>query len=329
MPQQKWFILTGTAIRRTLFLVLVLTIISIAGAELQSASVPKLMPDLVVKISGPPTANAGDDIGPLIKVLARNIGTATAPGTTGTLDPSNGFMIDVVLSTDMTVPSGFATFSPNFSEDALMQGGRISNTTDLAPGASKLYATGGGIPADTPTGSYYVCARIDSGGKVAELNERNNVSCSRIRIRGSRKPDLVVRVRAPALAKSGSDIGPSVRLVAHNIGTGPAPGTTGVLDPSNGYMIDLVLSTDTNVPAGFATVSPNFSEDVLLQGGRTSKTIDLAPGALKAYPTGAGIPADTPTGIYQLCARIDPGSKVGESNEANNVMCVRIKVIHP
>jgi subtilase family serine protease len=94
-------------------------------------------------------------------------------------------------------------------------------------------------------------------------------------------------------------------------------------------MIDIVLSTDTNVPPGFATFSPNFSEDVLLLGARTSNTIDLAPGASKVYATGAGIPADTPTGNYQICARIDSGSKVAESNEANNVMCRAIKITHP
>jgi hypothetical protein len=128
---------------------------------------------------------------------------------------------------------------------------------------------------------------------------------------------------------SGANIGPLVKLVAYNIGTAPAAGTTGVMSPPNGYMIDLVLSTDTNVPPGFAVFSPNFSEDVLLLGARTSNTIDLAAGTNKHYATGAGIPADTPTGNYQLCARIDPGSKVAESNEGNNVTCVRIKIKHP
>jgi hypothetical protein len=52
------------------------------------------------------------------KLAARNIGGAHALGTTGALDPANGYMIDVVLSKDMSVPPGFATFSQGFLEDA-------------------------------------------------------------------------------------------------------------------------------------------------------------------------------------------------------------------
>jgi hypothetical protein len=273
----------------------------------------------------------------MVKVLARNVGLAAAPGTSGVLSPSNGFMIDVVLSTDTNTPASFATFSPNFSEDVLLQGGRISNTTDLAPSTSKDYigleGGSGRIPVDTPGGAYFVCARIDSGNKVAESDESNNTSCAQIKIssptQGKGKPDLIVRLTGPSSATAGSDIGASVKLVAGNTGTGAAAGTVGSLDPSNGYMIDLILSTDLTVPTGFATFSPNFSEDVLLRGGRASRTIDLAASTHQAFPIGAGIPADTPAGSYQLCARIDPGSKVAESNEGNNTHCIPLKIGKP
>jgi hypothetical protein len=331
MSRQKSFLPSGFLVRSTL--ILALTLIPITGALFASVYAQTRRPDLIVRINGPAMASVGDNIGPMVNTLARNIGAAPAPGTTGTLDPPNGFMIDVVLSTDMNVPPGFANFSPNFSEDVLLQGGRISNTTDLAPATSKNYPNlqggSGKIPIDTPTGNYFLCARIDAGSKVAESNEGNNVACTRIRIMGPKRPDLVVRLNAPARAVSGSNIGPLVRVRASNIGGSTAPGTTGTLDPPNGYMIDLVLSTDTNVPASFATFSPNFSEDVLLQGGRISNTLDLAPGASRLYPTGAGIPADTPTGMYHLCARIDSGNKVSESNEGNNLTCVRIRIVRP
>ena len=329
MPTQRSFIPSGILIR-SILLGLAVTLLPTSVVQLASANPQSRRPDLTVGITGPAMANAGDNIGPLIRVVARNIGRSTAPGTTGTLDPSNGFMIDVVLSTDTMLPPGFATFSPNFSEDVLLQGGRISNTTDLPGSSLKVYPNlqggNGKIPADTPTGRYFLCARIDAGNKVSESNESNNVGCSRIRIRGGGRPDLITRLRAPRTAVAGSDVGPLVRLTAFNIGTALAAGTSGVVSPPNGYMIDLVLSTDTNVPAGFATFSPNFSEDVLLLGARTSNTIDLAPGANRTYPTGAGIPADTPNGNYFFCARIDPGNKVSESNEANNVTCVRVRI---
>lgn len=151
-----------------------------------NCQVPGSKPDLLVSLTVPSAAKAGQDIGPMTKVVAKNAGTAPAPGTVGTLSPANGYMIDVVLSKDTTVPPGFAVYSAHFAEDVLLQGGRISNTEDLPPAGTKAYPTGGGIPADTPTGGYYVCAFIDPGAKVAESNEANNVACKRIKIEGSR-----------------------------------------------------------------------------------------------------------------------------------------------
>jgi hypothetical protein len=117
-----------------------------------------------------------------------------------------------------------------------------------------------------------------------------------------------------------------MRLFARNIGAAPAAGTNGVINRAGGYMIDVVLSRDGNVPARFAVFSPDFVEDVLLRGGRTSNTADLAPGATRVYPGQGVIPADTPIGNYFLCARIDPGNRVAESNELNNTGCVQIHI---
>jgi hypothetical protein len=92
-------------------------------------------------------------------------------------------------------------------------------------------------------------------------------------------------------------------------------------------MIDLVLSTDRDVPTGFATYAPGFAEDVLLRGGRISNTFDLSPRTRRLYPVGARIPDDTPPGNYYLCVRIDPANRVAKSNEADNLWCVRIRVV--
>ena len=152
--------------------------------------------DLIVQIEAPISARAGDDVGPALKVMAQNRGVIPAPGTIGILNPSNGYVIDIVLSKDPEVPAGYATYAPHYSEDVLLKGGRISNTADLRPGAKKKFRTGGGIPDDTPTGQYFVCARIDSANKVPESNESNNVRCAKIKIQGKEqpnKPDLVIR----------------------------------------------------------------------------------------------------------------------------------------
>jgi hypothetical protein len=138
------------------------------------------------------------------------------------------------------------------------------------------------------------------------------------------RPDLSVLIRAPRTARAGDEIGPEIQIRARNIGLAAAPGTIGRLDPDNGYMIDLVLSTDAFMPDGFAELAADFAEDVLLRGGRISRTVDLASGVARGYPVGATIPADTPTGRYFLCARIDPGNKVEESNERNNTACYPI-----
>ena len=145
---------------------------------------PPLRADLVVVIRSPRMANAGDEIGEDIEIRARNRGLAAAPGTAGRIDPDDGYMIDVVLSTDPLLPDGFANPSANFVEDALLSGGRISRTTDLASGAARGYPVGATIPADTPSGRYLLCARIDPGKKVAESNEHNNTACYPIFIRG-------------------------------------------------------------------------------------------------------------------------------------------------
>jgi hypothetical protein len=137
-------------------------------------------PDLIVRLATPNVAQAGVDIGPLVKVYARNDGGALAEGTVSA--GVNGYMIDVMLSKDAFVPPGFAVFSPNFVEDALLQGGRISITHDLLPLQLKLYATGAKIPADTPPGNYFLCGRIDPGNKIDESNEGNNFTCNPIRI---------------------------------------------------------------------------------------------------------------------------------------------------
>ena len=139
------------------------------------------LPDLTVRLRAPRTAVAGSNIGPQIKVHARNVGNAPARGTD--VGGANGYMIDIILSKDTNAPAGFATYSPNYHEDVLLKGGRISNTKTLAPAVGKSYPTGGGIPANTPAGNYFVCAKVDSGAKIAEKRENNNVACSRIRIR--------------------------------------------------------------------------------------------------------------------------------------------------
>jgi hypothetical protein len=104
-------------------------------------------------------------------------------------------------------------------------------------------------------------------------------------------------------------------------------------------MIDLVLSRDITMPEGWAQLpSPpgeTFEEDGLLHGGRVSRTPDVPAKSsveLSADPpinscAGGIIPSQTPPGLYFICARIDPGNEVEESNEDNNVSWLEVQVV--
>lgn len=137
------------------------------------------LPDLTVSLSCPASAEAGVDIGGQVTLIVKNLGNAPAWGTT---DHPRGYMVDLTLGANQVVPPGFAAFSPNFVEDGLLKGGRVSVTVDLAPQAFREYAVGAGIPPDTPVGRYFLCAKVDPSAVIAESNEANNTTCRRIRI---------------------------------------------------------------------------------------------------------------------------------------------------
>lgn len=153
------------------------------------------------------------------------------------------------------------------------------------------------------------------------------------------QPDLTLEITAPAIASLGEDIGDQIGVIVFNTGDAIASGT--VDDQGNvknsGYMIDIVLSTDEEVPPGFALPQPAgaFVEDGLLYGGRISRTPDVGPDSSVVLSTtppissdiGGMIPYNIEPGVYFLCARIDPGDAVAESDENNNVYCVEILII--
>ena len=154
---------------------------------------PPICPDLTAAVEGAPAAaDAGADIGKSLRLVGRNSprppgggrGRATAAGTRA--GASRGYMLDLVLSSDADVPTGPATFSATFAEDALLRGGRVSDTPDLAAGGTAVRRAGAFIPADTPPGKYFLCARIDPTNQIVETDENNNVACVPIEIRNKK-----------------------------------------------------------------------------------------------------------------------------------------------
>ncbi len=141
-------------------------------------------PDLVVTVAGPARAVTGTEIS--VKVTVQNKGKASAPGTAG---GAKGYMVDLILSSDSHVPLKPAVYptyagktEADFVEDMLMRGGRISNTQNIAAGASAVYNLSVLIPKRTPPGLYCVAAYVDSQAALAEVNEANNTSCLRLAV---------------------------------------------------------------------------------------------------------------------------------------------------
>lgn len=146
---------------------------------------------------GGDTYFVGDEILISFKVMNRAAATSVAPGTLSA--SSSGWMADVVLSSDLRGPSGFAIYSPAWREDVLLRGGRMSRTNDLAPGGEQMFngpnvMLGGPpprpydylvfpMPTGVRPGAYYVCIVVDPANVVAESNEGNNFSCLPIAIR--------------------------------------------------------------------------------------------------------------------------------------------------
>ncbi|PJZ57985.1 CARDB domain-containing protein [Leptospira barantonii] len=161
-------------------------------------------------------------------------------------------------------------------------------------------------------------------GAIAESKISLSSSNCALETNESGSPDLAVVLSGVDDVLPGEDISSKLKVKVLNNGNSSAEGS----NPHNkGYMVDLILSKDSIVPEGYASYSSNFKEDVLLGGGRISNTPDLAGGTYAFVSEGANlIPKDVPFGNYFLCARIDPGSKVAESNETNNTVCVPIQV---
>jgi hypothetical protein len=176
-------------------------------------------PDVTVKIRNSPiTARPGHELGSSFKVKVANHGKGDLTDV----------KIDIVLKKDNScpVPALYTLDSTRFSNGVLLKGGR--EQVSLKAGQSMEIKLNGTniIPADTPTGDYYLCAVVDAGNQIKESNENSNCACSPIKITtASGKPDLVIdRISF----KVGEKCAPNYPLyifeiTVKNIGTAPSP----------------------------------------------------------------------------------------------------------
>ncbi len=132
--------------------------------------------------------------------------------------------------------------------------------------------------------------------------------------------DLTVQIKnCPRAVKAGQDLDSSFKVVVENMGN------TAVKN----VPVEIVLKKTTfcPVPTPHAEYSAHYFDGVLLQGGRESVTLEPGKSAVVPLHGINTIPADTPVGrSYFLCAVVDAGDTVKESNEINNCACCSVKV---
>lgn len=151
---------------------------------------------------------------------------------------------------------------------------------------------------------------------VQQVQQKKMLRTSVLSLNG----DLTVKIRrcAPRRVKPGGTIG-GLNIVAKS--TFPIA--------LKEIAADLILTSAANypAPAPYAVYSANYSDKVLLKGGRTH--VNFAPnGSVNvSFGNNNEIPADTPPGNYYLGVVIDTGNKAKESNERNNVAWCKIRVV--
>lgn len=123
-------------------------------------------PDLSVSLKYPVKVEPGSDITQDVSIIVENNGTADAAK----------FQLDLVLSKDSNIPVQPASPSETFTEDMLLQNGRI-NVELVKPGESITLHLRNPVkvPLDALPDKYYLGAVADSDNKLKEMDETNNV----------------------------------------------------------------------------------------------------------------------------------------------------------
>jgi len=172
-----------------LFLFLVTTTSSSAQRQIKKKMF-LMGKDLTIKIVQCPkkVVRPGENLGDGFQVIGKSTVKA----------PLNNIAVDIILTSKPTypVPAPYAVYSPNYSDNVLLKGGR-EHISFTGPGKVNVKLNGSNtIPADTPPGNYYLGAVIDAGNKVKERIEKNNVSFCSVKVRRlvvlKKMPDLTI-----------------------------------------------------------------------------------------------------------------------------------------
>ncbi len=139
--------------------------------------------DLTINIANwPKSAKADQIIGKLLQVVVANQGNTAVKGVIAIVS----LRTNVYCPIPPPLPKDLFVSPPHFF-NGIPIGGDLN--VSLKPGETKDIVEDKpySIPADTPTGNYYLCAVVDAGDFVEETNEKNNCTCSPIKIAGEAK----------------------------------------------------------------------------------------------------------------------------------------------
>jgi subtilisin family serine protease len=180
--------------------------------------------------------------------------------------------------------------------DTLLAGGRA--VPALGPGVVNTGSSVVALPSDLATGNYYVIAKADGDGVVAETQEGNNVLARAIAV----GPDLTVTaVTMPAKIGAGAVV--SITDTTTNPGGGSAPAST----------TRFYLSANAAFDAGDPLLGERAVAGLAANGASTGTTT-------------VTIPAGIPPGPYYVFARADGLGTVVESSELNNSLIKAVTV---
>ena len=155
------------------------------------------------------------------------------------------------------------------------------------------------IPAGTTAGNWYLVARSDGDGGVAETQEANNTAARLVQVGGNL---VISALTVPAKGAAGEPL--VVTDTTRNSGAGSAPAS----------VTRFYVSANALRDAG----------DVLLAGGRAVP--ELAAGASSTGSISVTLPASLSPGTYYVIAVADADGLVAETLETDNTLARSVSV---
>ncbi|MBI1824386.1 MAG: multicopper oxidase domain-containing protein [Nitrospirae bacterium] len=236
----------------------------------------------------------------------------------GIVQPGGTLLVTNSVTNQGNGSAGASTLAFHLSKNSIY--GDVDDVTSpttraiaalLAGASNNALATAVTIPANTPLGTYYLCAMADSTLAVAESDEGNNSFCTTSTIEVV-QADLIVSTMGTLSKTSISRAGSStvrtftVQNAVQNAGN--------LLAGPN--VLGFVLSTNPNYTGTGSSVALSGTRTIFLLGAGAS-----SPGTGTTTSPNLTVGTTTPTGTYYVCGKADINNNVSESNEGNNWKC--------